>query len=118
MFVFAFTQVTQLMADDPTWSGALRGLVLMLLLWFAWCSYAWLGNQAHADEGLVRATVVVAMATMFVVALAIPESFADRPGGLVAPFVLAACYAVVRFLTWPATSWRRGTTPACADSSH
>ncbi len=96
VFVFAFTQVTQLMADDPTASGALRGLVLMALLWWAWCSYAWLGNQAHADEGVVRLTVIVAMAAMFVVALSIPESFADRPGGLFAPFVLAACYAVVR----------------------
>ncbi len=98
VFVFAFTQVTQLMAEDPTWTGALRGLVLLALLWWAWCSYAWLGNQARADEGVVRATVVVAMAAMFVVALAIPESFDDRSGGLVAPFVLAACYTVVRLV--------------------
>ncbi len=96
VFVFAFTQVTQLMADDPTVRGALRGLVLLALLWWAWCSYAWLGNQAHADEGVVRLTVIVAMAAMFVVALTIPEAFADLDGGLFAPFVLAACYAVVR----------------------
>lgn len=96
VFVFAFTQVTQLMADNPTAEGALRGLVLLALLWWAWCSYAWLGNQAHADEGVVRLTIIVAMAAMFVVALTIPESFVDLPGGLFAPFVLAACYAVVR----------------------
>jgi low temperature requirement protein LtrA len=69
---------------------------MLALLWWAWCSYAWLGNQAHADEGVVRLTVIVAMGAMFVVALAIPESFDDRGGGLFAPFVLAACYAVVR----------------------
>jgi low temperature requirement protein LtrA len=96
VFVFAFTQVTQLMADDPSVTGVLRGLVLLALLWWAWCSYAWLGNQAHADEGVVRLTMIVAMGAMFVVALAIPESFDDMPGGLFAPFVLAACYAVVR----------------------
>jgi low temperature requirement protein LtrA len=96
VFVFAFTQVTALMAADPTPTGALRGLVLLALLWWAWCSYAWLGNQAHADEGVVRLTVIVALGAMFVVALAIPESFSDRTGGLFAPFVLAACYAVVR----------------------
>ena len=96
VFVFAFTQVTALMAYDPTPVGALRGLVLLALLWWAWCSYAWLGNQAHADEGVVRLTVIVAMAAMFLVALSIPESFADLGGGLFAPFVLAACYAVVR----------------------
>lgn len=96
VFVFAFTQVTQLMADDPTWTAGLRGLVLLALLWWAWCSYAWLGNQAQADEGIVRSTVVVAIVAMFVVALTIPESFVDLEGGLFAPFVLAACYAVVR----------------------
>jgi low temperature requirement protein LtrA len=96
VFVFAFTQVTQLMADDPTWRGALRALVLLALLWWAWCSYAWLGNQAQADEGVVRLTMIVAMAAMFIVALSIPESFADLPGGLFAPFVLAGCYVLVR----------------------
>jgi len=96
VFVFAFTQITQLMADEPTGRGVLRGLVLLALLWFAWCSYAWLGNQARADDGVVRVTMFVAMAAMFVVALAIPEAFADLPGGLFAPFVLAGCYGVVR----------------------
>lgn len=86
------------MANDPSVQGALRGLVLLALLWFAWCSYAWLGNQAHADEGVVRVTMVVALGTMFVVALTIPESFVDLPGGLFAPLVLAACYAVVRLV--------------------
>jgi low temperature requirement protein LtrA len=98
VFVFAFTQVTQLMADDATGRGAVRGLVLMALLWFAWCSYSWLGNQARADRGVVRAAMVAAMATMFVVALTIPEAFKDFQGGLHAPFVLAACYALVRLL--------------------
>ena len=98
VFVFAFTQVTALMAADPTITGAVRGLVVLALLWWAWCSYAWLGNQAQADEGLVRATFIVAMTAMFVVALTIPESFDDLPGGLFAPFVFAACYAVVRLM--------------------
>ncbi|MGV1010512.1 MAG: low temperature requirement protein A [Dermatophilaceae bacterium] len=98
VFVFAFTQVTALMAAEPTPVGAVRGLVVLALLWWAWRSYAWLGNQAHADEGLVRATFIVAMMAMFIVALSIPESFDDLPGGLFAPFVLAACYAVVRLM--------------------
>src|SRR5918997_2908401 len=62
VFVFAITQVTAFMADDLGWRGALRGFVLLAILWWAWCSYAWLGNQAHADEGVVRAALVVAMA--------------------------------------------------------
>ncbi|MBC8091228.1 MAG: low temperature requirement protein A, partial [Pseudonocardia sp.] len=85
------------MADDATAQGALRGIVLLALLWWAWCSYAWLGNEARADRGIVAGTVIVAMAAMFLVALSIPESFADRAGGWNAPLVLAACYAAVRF---------------------
>jgi low temperature requirement protein LtrA len=96
VFVFALTQVTALMADDPTVRGLGRGLVLLALLWFGWSSYAWLGNQARADEGLLRVAMLAAMGAMFVVALAIPESYEDKPGGLFAPFVLAACYATVR----------------------
>ncbi len=61
VFVFAFTQVTAFMADDLGWRGALRGLVLVALLWFVWCSYTWLGNQARADEGMVRLAMIVAM---------------------------------------------------------
>jgi low temperature requirement protein LtrA len=96
VFVFALTQVTALMAEDPTVRGLGRGLVLLALLWFGWSSYAWLGNQAKADEGLLRAARLAAMGALFVVALAIPESYEDEPGGLYGPFVLAACYATVR----------------------
>jgi low temperature requirement protein LtrA len=98
VFVFAITQVTAFMADELGWRGVLRGLVLLSLLWFAWCSYAWLGNQAHADEGVVRAAVIAAMAALFLVALAIPEAWGDEGGGISAPVVLAGALALVRLL--------------------
>jgi low temperature requirement protein LtrA len=97
VFVFAITQVTALMADDLGWRGAFRGLVVLALLWWAWCSYAWLGNQAQADEGVVRAAMILAMAIMFLVALCIPEAWNDRAGGLNASLVLASGVAAVRF---------------------
>ena len=96
VFVFAITQVTAFMADDVDPRGLLRGLVLISLLWWAWCSFAWLGNQARADEGVVRAGMLVAMAALFLVALAIPEAWGDLGGGLSAPVVLAVGIAVVR----------------------
>ena len=96
VFVFAITQVTQLLADEPTARGAVRGGILLALLWFAWTSFAWLGNTAKADEGLLRLGLVGAVVAMFAVALAIPESFADEAGGLHPPLVLALAYAAVR----------------------
>ncbi len=96
-FVFAITQVTQLMADDLSWRGAGRGTVLLGQLWLAWAAFAWLGNTAKADEGLLRLSLVGALMAMFVVALAIPEAFDDASSGLSAPLVLAVAYVAVRF---------------------
>src|ERR687889_620829 len=98
VFVFAFTQVTAFMADDLGLRGVLRGLVLFALLWFVWCSYTWLGNQARADEGVVRLAMIVAMGATFLVALAIPEAWDDEGGGISAPVVLAVALAVVRLV--------------------
>jgi low temperature requirement protein LtrA len=33
-FVFAMTQVTVLLADDPTWGGVLRGMLVLAALWW------------------------------------------------------------------------------------
>ncbi|MEU5791197.1 low temperature requirement protein A [Micromonospora purpureochromogenes] len=98
VFVYALTQVTALMAGDLTWWGMLHGLLLLALLWWCWCCYAWLGNTVRADEGVVRVALFAVMGTMFVVAVTIPEAFTDLPGGLSGPAVFAAGYLVVRVL--------------------
>ena len=98
VFVYAITQVTAFMAHDLSALGLARGMVLLALLWFAWTAYAWLGNQARADEGPVRLGLMVAMAGLFVAALALPEAFHDEAGGLDGPIVFAAAYAAVRLV--------------------
>ena len=82
VFVFALTQVTALMADDVSGRGLLRGVLLIAVVWWCWVGYSWLSNVVKADEGWARVTLLVAMAAMFLLALAIPESFVDLPGGL------------------------------------
>jgi low temperature requirement protein LtrA len=54
VYVFAATQVTGYMAHEHSGHGVLQGLLLLALLWGTWSAYAWLGNQARADEGLLR----------------------------------------------------------------
>lgn len=98
VFVYALTQVTALMVAEPTWVSVARAAVVLGMLWFAWCAYAWLGNQAKADEGVLRGAVVLAMMAMFLVALSIPEAFGDRPGGLNGPLVFAVAFVVVRLV--------------------
>ncbi|PJJ71154.1 low temperature requirement protein LtrA [Diaminobutyricimonas aerilata] len=96
VFVFAFTQVTHHMAHEHSAVGVLQALVILGVLWWSWTSYSWLANQTFVDEGLVRLGMAVAMASMFVVALVIPEAFHDLEGGLSGPLVFVAAYAVVR----------------------
>ena len=98
VFVFALTQVTSLMAADLGDQGVLRGLLILALLWWSWVGYAWFCNVVRVDEGPVRLVLLLAMAAMFVLALAIPEAFDDRPGGLQGPIVVALCYFVFRLM--------------------
>jgi len=98
VFVFAFTQVTQFMAHEHSAIGVLQALIILGILWWSWSSYAWLSNQTHVDEGIVRLGMCVAMAVMFVIALVIPEGFHDMDGGLSGPLVLAVAYLLVRVI--------------------
>ena len=96
VFVFALTQVTAFMADELSWQGTLRGVLVLMLLWWAWTGYAWLANVASAEERPIKLAILAGMAAMFVLALCIPEAFDDLPGGLSGPVVLAICYLLFR----------------------
>jgi low temperature requirement protein LtrA len=76
-FVFAITQVTSLLAHDPTWRGVFRGMLVLAALWWGWSVYAWLTSAMDVDEGGVRLVMLAAMGAMFGVALAVPGAFGD-----------------------------------------
>ena len=90
VFVFAITQVTALIAADPTWNGLLRGLLVLAVIWWAWAAYAWLTNTLDTDESRTRVVMFLAMAAMFVVALSIPNAFGEHA------LLFACAYLVVR----------------------
>ncbi|MFI1914645.1 low temperature requirement protein A [Nocardia sp. NPDC020380] len=94
--VFAFTMVTDLAAHEISWLNMLRALVVLMLLWWAWIGYSWLGNVIKADEGIARVAMFIAMGGMFLIALTIPEAFHDLPGGWYGPLVFVIAYLVVR----------------------
>jgi low temperature requirement protein LtrA len=91
-FVFAMTQVTNLLADDPTWLGALRGMLVLAALWWAWTAYAWLTSAMDVDEGGVRLAMLTSMGAMFGVALAVPGAFGDDA------VLFGVAYLLVRLL--------------------
>ena len=89
VFVFAFTQVTTLWLEQPTWSGLGRGLLVICALWWAWASYAWLTNAANVEADAVLAIILFAAGAQFVAALAVPEAFGGQR------FVFAVAFFVV-----------------------
>jgi low temperature requirement protein LtrA len=92
VFVFAITQVTASIAGDPTWTRLLEGMAILVAVWWAWCSYAWLGNTAGSDEGLFRITLFAAAGAMLLVAIAVPEAFGRDA------LAFGVAYAIVRAL--------------------
>jgi low temperature requirement protein LtrA len=92
VFVFALTQVTALMSDNPTWEGLGRGLLVLSLLWWAWAAYSWLTNYIAAEEDRERLLMFAAMGAFLVAALAVPHAFDDDA------LVFAIAYAVARWL--------------------
>jgi low temperature requirement protein LtrA len=90
VFVLALTQCTALMADEPTWTGVGKGMLILGVLWWAWVGYAWLTSVVEPEETLVRFAIFGAMAAMLVVSLSIPQAFGDW--GL----LFAVAYAIVR----------------------
>ncbi|MDX6369644.1 MAG: hypothetical protein QOG93_1146 [Gaiellaceae bacterium] len=78
VFVFGFTQVTTLLHEDPSWGGIGRSVLVLGALWWAWAGYAWLTNTVDAEDGLVLGVMLVAIAAMFIGALAVPEAFGEH----------------------------------------
>ena len=92
VFVFALTQITYLMSENPTWEGLGQGLLVLVALWWAWCAYAWLTNYIDTEQDVERLLMLGAMAAMLVAALATPHVFSEDA------LIFGIAYAGVRWL--------------------
>jgi low temperature requirement protein LtrA len=92
VFVFAMTQVTAMMAADPTWAGLGRGLLVLANLWWAWAGFSWLTNAIDPEEGATRLAVIAAAGAMLVTSLAVPGAFGQDA------LVFGLAYVAVRVL--------------------
>ena len=75
VFVFALTQVTAFLAEEPTFAQLGRGLVVLAIIWWAWSGYTWLTSTVDPELVLPRLVMFAAMAAMLLVALATPGAF-------------------------------------------
>jgi low temperature requirement protein LtrA len=75
VFVFAITQVTSFLYRGPSWVRLVEAFAILMVLWFAWTGYAWLGNTAGTDEGPIRVVLLSAMVPLVFASLAVPHAF-------------------------------------------
>ena len=75
VFVFTITQLTTLLARNPTWGGLLQVVLLFGNIWWMYGGYAWLTNAVPPRELGVRLLLLLGMGGFLMVALSIPTAF-------------------------------------------
>jgi low temperature requirement protein LtrA len=75
VFVFAITQLTGILAHDPSVTGGVRVLLVFGALWWMYEGYVWLSNARTPVRTPERLLMLVGMAGFLVVGLAIPHAF-------------------------------------------
>jgi low temperature requirement protein LtrA len=99
VFVFAFTQVTALIIEDPSLQGFARSALVLAMVWWAWSAYAWMTNAIDVENPVTRLIMFAAMAAGFFMALAVPDAFQDEAAWF------AVAYFVVRVLNSTLFAW-------------
>lgn len=87
VYVFAITQLSELLATNLTWRGAGQTLVLLLAVWWAWIYTAWITNWFDPDKPTVRLMLLATMLVSLVMSVALPEAFGPRGLMFAASFV-------------------------------
>lgn len=78
LVAFAFSQIDSLMLSDPTWSGLVRGVLVLAMLWGCWITFVLAANAVLADQGLVRNAHFAAIVGMVLLGLALPRAFSEQ----------------------------------------
>jgi low temperature requirement protein LtrA len=76
VFVFTITQLTSLLAREPSMTGLLQTMLIFGNVWWMYGGYAWLTNAVPPREVVVRLLLLVGMSGFLLIALAIPTAFA------------------------------------------
>jgi low temperature requirement protein LtrA len=95
VYVFAFTQVTHLMATGASATSVFGGVAVLGVLWWSWASHAWLANQRIADRGVVRVGIIIAITTVLVLAISIPEVYPRAGESHFAAILFAASFVLL-----------------------
>jgi low temperature requirement protein LtrA len=101
VFVFAITQVSHLLLDDLSWTGAGQATLVLLVVWWSWNYTTWVTNELDPESITVRLLLIGLMLASLLMAIAIPDAFGDKA------LLFAGSYVVIQvgrhlFLTFVA----------------
>ena len=75
VFVFTITQLTAVLAADPSWDSVFKAFLMLGIIWWMYGGYAWLTNAAGVEAPRTRLLLLGGMAGFMVMALAVPTAF-------------------------------------------
>src|SRR3954453_12059969 len=75
VYVFAITQLSHVILDDPTAAGVARTAFLLLVVWWAWIYTTWMVNWFDPGSSPVRIVLIGAMLASLLLAAAVPDAF-------------------------------------------
>jgi low temperature requirement protein LtrA len=78
VFVFAITQLSHTLLDHLTVEGVAQTALLLVVVWQAWITTAWVTNWFDPDRLPVRLMLAGVMLASLFMSVAIPEAFAER----------------------------------------
>jgi low temperature requirement protein LtrA len=78
VYVFAFTQLSELLYDQLGWLGAAEMAVIFVALWWSWSYTAWATGWIDPERTPVVALLGVLMLASLVMAASILDGFAQR----------------------------------------
>ena len=78
VFVLALAQLSHVLSQHLTWTGAFQTLVLLLALGWAWTNTAGLTDRADPRRPLIQLIVVTTMLGCLLLAAAVPGAFGKR----------------------------------------
>lgn len=102
-FVFCLVQITYSVSTDLAPLNLLRGVLMVLIIWTVWVGFAWIGNfereRARLEQmSWFRILMVIAVASLIVLGMAIPEGFREQSPIFVGAFLVISALYVVAFL--------------------
>jgi len=99
VYVFAVTQLSDLLGAEHSADGAVQTAVLLAMVWQVWVYTTWAVNYLDPNRAPARAMLVALMLGSLVLAAGLPDAFRDR-GMLVALTYVAMQGGRALFAIW------------------